>query len=420
MKPSTAPCETAHSDQTGSPDMADIFRSHINDFQKKYKLHPDHYKVVGDIIECRTSFLGGHIHVCTDCGNQINVYNSCGNRHCPKCQTMAKARWLEARKAELLPVPYFHTVFTLPHEINPLALCNKWIIYSLLFQAASETLLTFGENPENGLGGKLGIIAVLHTWDQLLNDHIHLHCLVPGGVLTSDSQSFKISNEKFLFPVKALSKVFKGKFLEGLKREYNEQNLSFPGRTAPLASPSEFKKLMNTLWSKDWVVYSKPPFSGPETVLDYLARYTHRVAISNHRIKSCDRGKVTFTYRDRKKETTEEMTLDAVEFIRRFLLHVVPPNFMRIRHFGLFANRCKKKNIALCKSLLKIPETKKQTAKKSVEEVMLELTGTDIRRCPVCKKGVMKKRYEIKKYQIGIGSHEFIKSSQKRIRRDSP
>ena len=397
-------------------EVADIFRRHINDYQARYKLHPEHYKVASDIMECRTPYLGGHIHVCSDCGHKVELYNSCGNRHCPKCQTVAKARWLEDRKAELLPVPYFHTVFTLPHEINPLALCNKRIIYNLLFKAASETLLTFGYNPKNGLGGKLGVIAVLHTWNQLLNDHIHLHCLVPGGVLTPDKSQFKISNESFLFPVKSLSKVFRAKFMEGLKAAFETKELEFPGRTAPLKAPSEFRKMTRELWSKDWVVYSKPPFSGPETVLEYMARYTHRVAISNYRIKACEGGKVTFSYRDRRKETTEEITLEAVEFIRRFLLHVVPRNFMRIRHFGLFANRCKKDNIALCLKLLEA-EAEESGASRSVEEIMLDLTGNDIRCCPLCKKGILEKKFEIKKYLYGMGGSEFIKSPKGR---DSP
>jgi hypothetical protein len=327
---------------------------------------------------------------------------------------MAKARWLEARKAELLPVPYFHTVFTLPHELNPLALCNKRLIYTLLFKAASQTLLTFGENPKNRLGGKLGLIAILHTWDQQLNDHIHLHCLVPGGVITHDKTAIKMSSKKYLFPVKALSKVFRGKFLEGLQAAYDEKKLVFPGRTAPLETTSGFKALTRELWAKAWVVYSKPPFSGPETVLEYMARYTHRVAISNHRIKSCEDGRITFSYRNRKKGITKEMTLEAVEFIRRFLLHVVPRNFMRVRHFGLFANRCKKINIALFRKLLGVTDYQNLTAGNSVQEVMLSLTGTDIQRCPACKKGVMIKTHELRKYLNGNGSHDIINPPKRR------
>ncbi len=399
---------------TQNPEVADVFRRYIADYQKQYKLHPDHYKVVGDILECRTPFLGGHVHVCNDCNHSVNVYNSCGNRHCPKCQTMAKARWLEARKAELLPVPYFHNVFTLPHAINPLALCNKRVIYALLFKSVSETLLTFGENPENGLGGKLGVIGILHTWNQQLSDHIHLHFLVPGGVLSPDKTEFKTCSESFLFPVKALSKVFQGKFMQGLKEAFRNNELIFPGQAACFASTQGFNSLVAELWSTSWVVYSKPPFSGPETVLEYMARYTHRVAISNNRIISCENGQVTFSYKNRKKNTTESMTLDAVEFIRRFLLHVVPPNFMRIRHFGLFANRCKKKHIALCRALLGATSPYSKADKKSVEDIMLSLTGEEINRCPSCKKGIMQKRFEIPKHCHGTGSFHIIRPQYRR------
>ena len=401
--------ESVAPNQQSRIEVADIFRHYIGDYQKAYKLHPDHYKVVNDILECRTAILGGHIYSCTECGHRINVYNSCGNRHCPKCQTTAKARWLEDRKSELLPVPYFHVVFTLPHDINPLALCNKRQLYTLLFKAASETLLSFGENPENGLGGKLGLISILHTWDQTLNDHIHLHCLVPGGVLTDEKNEFKVSNESYLFPVQALSKVFRAKYMEGLQAAFDNKALQFPGRTAPLQSPSGFKALKGKLWSTEWVVYSKPPFSGPETVLEYMARYTHRVAISNHRIQKCEQGKVTFSYRNRKKDKTEKMTLDAIEFIRRFLLHVVPRNFMRIRHFGLFANRCKKKNISLCQAFLNAGRSNTASIQKSVEDIMYALTGEDIRCCPVCKKGVMVKGMEIPKYLFGTAGSEIIR-----------
>ena len=309
---------------------------------------------------------------------------------------------------------YFHSVFTLPHNINRLALCNKKVVYSLLFKSVSETLLAFGENPKNGMGGKLGVIGILHTWNQKLTDHIHLHFLVPGGVLSPDKTEFKTCSETFLFPVKALSKVFQGKFMEGLKEAFRKNELIFPGQAARFESPQGFYDLVADLWSTSWVVYSKPPFSGPETVLEYMACYTHRVAISNNRIASCENGQVTFSYKNRKKITTEAMTLDAVEFIRRFLLHVVPPNFMRIRHFGLFANRCKKKNIALCRALLGVKAPSGKADKKSIEDIMLTLTGEDIKRCPVCKKGVMQKRFEIPKYLHGTGSFHIIRPQYRR------
>lgn len=380
-------------------ELSDILERHLHNYRQHYRLHPDHYKVVGDILECRTSFLGGHVYQCDTCGREKNQYNSCRNRHCPKCQTMAKAKWLEARKAELLPVSNFHNVFTLPHEINPVALCNKKVVYGILFKAASETLVQFGKNPENGLGGTLGVIAILHTWDQKLNDHIHLHCLIPGGVLSFNREEWKGCSNDFLFHVKALSRVFRGKFMELLNSAYLGGQLIFPGETEPFGTRDGFKKLTKALWSKGWVVYSKSPFSSPEKVLGYLARYTHRVAISNNRIKECKDGNVTFTYRNRDKETTETMTLTGVEFIRRFLLHVIPKNFMRIRHYGLFANRSKKQNIGRCRSLLGLSAILPKQMEKSVEEMMKELTGKDISVCPFCKKGTLKEVREIRKKQ---------------------
>lgn len=370
-----------------SPELADVFREHLPDYEKKYALHPDHYKVVADIIHCRTAYLGGRVHTCDECGEEIIVYNSCRNRHCPKCQTMAKERWLSARQAELLPVPYFHTVFTLPHDINSVALCNKKMVYNMLFRAVSQTLLSFGKNPENGLGGSIGVISILHTWNQKLEDHIHLHGVVPGGVLTEDLKTFKKVNGDFLFPVKAMSRVFRGKFMELFEAAFYNRDLTFPGKTKPLGTLKGFKKLKKSLWAKDWVVYAKRPFKGPSEVLDYIARYTHRVAISNHRILSCERGNVTFSYRNRKENITCEETLPAVEFIRRFLLHVVPPKFMRIRHYGLFANKNKKRNISLCRKLLGMGEDLPSQEKQSVDELMLKLTGNDIGLCPFCGKG---------------------------------
>ncbi len=388
-------------------ELADILKNHINDYQLHYKLHPEHYKVVGDILECRTSFLGGHIHKCSECKAEKNMYNSCRNRHCPKCQTMTKARWLEARKAELLPVQYFHSVFTLPHEINPVALCNKRIVYGILFKAVSETLLQFGKNPENGLEGKLGIISILHTWDQKLNAHLHLHCVIPGGVLSFDNKTFNKCGKDFLFHVKALSKVFRGKFMELFNKAFNEESLIFPGQISLLGTSNGFKTLVNKLWKKDWVVYTKKPFSGPSDVLSYIARYTHRIAISNNRIKNCQNGKVTFTYRNRKNDTIEPETIESVEFIRRFLLHVIPKNFMRIRHYGIFANRSKTKNVNHCRKLLGYKENLPKPVEKNIKELMLELTGKDITICPFCKKGTMKKVVEISKF-IGVSAYEII------------
>lgn len=373
------------------PDLADILKMHIGDYRSRHKLHPDHFNVVSDIMKCRTPALGGHLHRCSNCYGEITLYNSCRNRHCPTCQTLTKAAWLEARKKELLPVPYVHSVFTLPHEINPVALCNKRVVYGMLFNAVSGTLLSFGKNPRNRLGGKIGIIAVLHTWTQKLEDHIHLHCVIPAGALSEDGERFTVSKNGFLFPVKALSKVFRGKFMALFKEAYAKGRLVFPGKTEHTGTPEGFADFEKKLRKKSWVVYSKKPFKGPEDVLGYIARYTHRVAISNHRIVSCRNGRVTFMYRNRKENKTCTETLHAEEFIRRFLLHVLPGKFMRIRHFGLFANRNRRKNIERCRTLLGLHGSIPFHPNPSVHEAMLTLTGKDILACPFCKKGKLAK-----------------------------
>ncbi len=370
-------------------EVADILREHISDYLAKYRMPPEHYKVVYDILNCRTAYLGGHIEECDNCGTQRNAYNSCRNRHCPKCQTITKERWLEARKAELLPVPYFHAVFTLPHELNPVILCNKKVMLRILFKAVSQTLLEFGANPENGLGGKLGFISILHTWDQLLNDHFHLHCLVPGGVLSDDRNQWIWCETDYLFPIQALSPVFRGKFIYYLNKAYQNNELIFPGSTESVGTAGGFKAMVNSCYACDWVVDIRDPIEHPEYVLEYLARYTHRVAISNNRILSLENGKVTLAYKDRDSGQTKQTTIDAVEFIRRFLLHVLPKGFMRIRYYGLFANRCKGKNIRRCRELLGLSRDLPEAVKRSVQEMMLKLTGKDITLCHCCGKGTM-------------------------------
>ncbi len=339
---------------------------------------------------CRTSYLGGHVEQCDSCGFKRHAYNSCRNRHCPKCQALTKARWLQDRKSELLPVGYFHTVFTIPHELNPLALCNKKAVFDILFKAASETLSEFGKNQKNGLGGQMGFLAILHTWDQKLMDHFHLHCVVAGGALSSDKSRWISVRKNFLFSVKALSIVFRAKFTEHMVRAFFKGNFIFPGTISMLGDEKKFLLFVNKLKQKEWVVYCKKPFAGPQQVLEYIGRYTHRVAISNQRIVNIVNGNVTFTYRDRRDNNTlKSMSLPAKEFIRRFLLHVLPDGFVRIRHFGFLANRYKKENIQRCRdligTLLQIPEA----TEKNTQELMLEVTGIDITLCPCCKKGSM-------------------------------
>jgi len=368
-------------------EIADIFREFGGSYRDKNPLPRTHLKVMRAIEVCRTSSLGGHIEKCDACGFEQHAYNSCRNRHCPKCQCLTKARWVEDRKAELLPMPYFHNVFTLPHELNPVALCNRKAIFSILFKSVSETLLQFGRN---NLGGTIGFTAILHTWDQRLMDHLHLHCVIAGGVLARDKTKWIPSAENYLFNVEALSIVFRGKFIEYLEKAHAKGELEFPGNTAKYATDVEFSELIKALRSKNWVVFSKKPFAGPQEVLDYIGRYTHRVAISNNRIVNVQDGKVTFTYRDRKNDNTLRIkTLDAGEFIRRFLLHVLPDGFMKIRHFGFLSNRRKKDNVQLCRELIGDDGQPPERVKKTAAQMMLELTGIDITRCPCCREGTM-------------------------------
>ncbi len=325
---------------------------------------------------------------CDTCGFEHPAYNSCRNRHCPKCQSLAKARWLLKQNSELLPVGYFHLVFTLPHDLNPLILANKRVLLTFLFKAVSETLLDFGRTH---LRGQLGFITVLHTWDQTLNDHFHLHCLIPAGALSFDQSRWVSVRKNFLFSVKALSQVFRGKFLDLLRRAYDQGTLNFRGSSTALARSEQWTQQIKALRNKNWVVYAKKPFSSPEKVLDYLGRYTHRVALSNDRILSVQNGQVTFSFRDRRdKDRLKSMTLDALEFIRRFLLHVLPEGFMRIRHFGFLANRTKKQALSRCRELLGLNPALPEIPNKSTQDLMRELTGADLSRCPRCKQGTMR------------------------------
>jgi Putative transposase/Transposase zinc-binding domain len=352
-------------------EVADIFRAHGEAYCKAHPLPRSHLKVMRAVERCRTASLGGHIQQCDSCGFQRQAYNSCRNRHCPKCGSLDKARWLEDRKAELLPVGYFHLVFTLPHELNPLALSNKKVICDILFKAVSQTLLEFARTRQGGL---LGFICVLHTWDQTLRDHFHLHCLIPAGALSFDRSHWIPAREGFLFPVRAFTK----------------DQLQFVGRCAPLAERKAFSGFSHSLAAKKWVVYAKRPFSVPDKVLDYLGRYTHRVAISNNRILSLHQSSVTFSYRDRRNANRlRSMTLEPDEFIRRFLLHVLPDGFMRVRHFGFLANRSKKQNLAQCRKLLGVVPQPHPTPKKTARQMMLEVTGFDLALCPICKVGTL-------------------------------
>jgi predicted Zn-ribbon and HTH transcriptional regulator len=367
-------------------ELADIFRNYGEQYRQNHSLPLSHLRVMRAVERCRTAALGGHLQRCDACGFERPAYNSCRNRHCPKCQSLAKARWLEKQKLELLPVGYFHLVFTVPHELNRLILVNKKPLIDILFHAVSETLLEFARTH---LGGTLGLTAVLHTWDQILLDHFHLHCLVPAGALSFDQNRWIPARKNFLFHVKALSVVFRGKFLQFLKNAFDQKKLLFPGQSAPLADAVAFKLLLKTVGQKSWVVYAKKPFASPDSVLDYLGRYTHRVALSNNRIRSVYDSEVTFTYRDRKKQNQLKlMKLQADEFIRRFLLHVIPKGLMRVRHFGFLANNSKER-LSKCRQLLGLLPALPKPHQRSTHELMLALTGIDLTRCPRCRNGTL-------------------------------
>lgn len=323
-------------------------------------------RVLGALKDCRTAAMGGHVDACTDCGILRISYNSCRNRHCPKCQGNKREQWIAAREAELLPVPYFHVVFTLPDTLNQLALHQPKAVYDALFEAARGTISTFGSNPKN-LGAATGMIAILHTWGQQLSLHPHLHCIVPGGGITRQGKwRIAKSKGKYLFPVKAMSKVFRAKYVQAIKAR----------------CPALDKQLINELFKKEWVVFAKRPFGNPKSVVEYLGRYTHKIAISNHRIKSIDQKTVSFSYKDYRKGARKSlMTLDAMEFIRRFSMHILPKGFVRIRHFGILSSSGKKEAIPLIKD---------QLPKEAL--VLLEprvIEPYNPKRCPHCKTQTM-------------------------------
>jgi Putative transposase/Transposase zinc-binding domain len=371
-------------------ELADIIRAHGDAYRQTHRLVPVQHRALRAIATCRTAALGGHQATCDHCGAVRVSYNSCRNRHCPKCQTLAKERWLAARKADLLPIPYFHVVFTLPHDLNALAQGNPRVIYALLFRATADTLLTFGRDPQH-LGGTIGITAILHTWGQTLTQHLHLHCLVTGGALAANRSRWIDGRPSFLFPVRALATVFRAKYLAGLQRAYDDGQLTFAGGTAALADRRAFAGFLGGLRAIDWVVYAKRPFAGPEQVLDYLGRYTHRVALSNQRLVDHRDGRVRFRWRDyADHDRVKVMTLEADEFLRRYLLHVVPPGFMRIRHFGLLANRTRRDTLARCRALLDQPPLE-ETPPESVPQLLQRRVGIDLSRCPVCGQGHMQR-----------------------------
>ena len=380
-------------------EIGDIFRSYGPAYRDAHgrEMPLRHFRAMRAIEICRTSALGGHVDECDECGSLRISYNSCRNRHCPKCQCLDKERWLAARKKDILPTRYFHIVFTIPEGLRPVALRNQKVVYGMVFKAVSNTLKELCESPKH-LGCSIGFIAVLHTWTQTLVDHPHIHCIVPGGGLSFDEQTWIESKKKYFLPVKVLSRLFRGKFLDYLKKSYLAGELVFPGKISDLEDASEFNRFLTGLYNQEWVVYCKPPIKNPDDVIDYLGRYTHRVAITNDRIIKLENGKVTFRYRDRSDaDKVKYMALDASKFIRRFLLHVLPDKFMKIRYYGILSNRNRNDKLLRCKDLLGVKvEDDNGEEKESWEDILFRITGVDPRVCPHCGKGrmVLKQKFD--------------------------
>src|SRR2546427_149745 len=360
-------------------EVADIIRAAGDAFieRNRHWLGWKHVKVLLAIARCRTAALGGHLDQCTRCGHRAISFNSCRNRHCPKCQTAARERWIAARQRELLPTRYLHVVFTLPRHLAPLVLQNKKLIYDLLFRTSAETLLEVARDPQH-LGAEIGFFSVLHTWSQKLDIHPHVHCVVPAGGLSLDHTHWVKSRHRFFLSIKVLRRVFRGKFVDALKQAFREGQLCFHGDLTLLAQPKIFAAWLRPLYRKDWIVYLKPPFGGPQFVLQYLGRYTHRVAISNHRLVSFADGKVTFRWHDSAHNNEQKlMTLSLDEFLRRFLLHLLPEGFVRIRNFGFLANRKRATTLPLCFQLLGAAPQTEQAAPSGNDASPLWL-------CPKC------------------------------------
>lgn len=375
-------------------EVADVFRDGASRFESQYghMLSREQRQVWRAVVRCRTAALGGHAQRCIDCGHERIQYNSCRNRHCPKCQAMARSAWLQKREAELLPIPYFHLVFTLPHELGPLALQNKSVVYGILFRAAAETLRELAADPKH-LGAQIGSLMVLHTWGQNLMHHPHVHAIVTGGGISPDGNRWvpckrsKKSGKHFLFHVEVLSQVFRGKFIALLKQAFASAQLSFHGQLQPFGDQAAFQRLLNQAARQPWVVYAKRPFSSPNCVLKYLARYTHRVAISNQRLVELKEGQVRFRYKDYAAgHQTKVMPLSTEEFMRRFLMHTLPAGFVRIRYYGFLSNRFRQQQLRHCRRLLGIAASADEPS--NAEPVSVEdFEPTSSERCPVCKQG---------------------------------
>jgi hypothetical protein len=371
-------------------EVAGIFRAHSARYRKQHALPFHQLRLMHAIESCRTAALGGHREKCGHCAEERNAYNSCCNRHCPKCQNLARTKWVDSRKGELLPIDYHHVVFTIPEQLNDLVLRNKPLLYKILFAASAATLQTIAADPRH-LGTQIGFFSVLHSWGQNLLFHPHIHCVATGGGISLDGTRWISTKPGFFLPVRVLSRLFRRLFLEALADAFRENLLCFPGNIESLREPATFFELTTSLRRIEWVVYSKPPFGGPHRVLEYLGRYTHRVALDNRRILNVHDGKVTFQfkkYRSADAHRSRMMTLAVDEFIRRFLLHSLPSGLPRIRHYGLLAGRTKKRNLARCRQLMEIPFESILPSALQIQAAILPTPNT-LRRCPACRIGIM-------------------------------
>jgi len=375
-------------------EVADVFRRYGGAYREKHgaSMSTEQRRVMTAIEVCRTAALGGHLERCDQCGHERNCFNSCRDRHCPKCQSLARAQWIEDRQSELLEVPYYHVVFTVPEEIAAIAYQNKEVVYGLLFRATAETLRTIAADPQH-LGAEIGFFAVLHSWGQNLLFHPHLHCVAPGGGLSPDGQRWISCRPGFFLPVRVLSRLFRRLFLESLQRAFDSGKLRFFAALEPLRERVAFARHLAPAKGSEWVVYAKRPFAGPQQVLDYVGRYTHRVAISNNRLVDIEKDQVRFHWKDyRHGDQVKTMTLSADEFIRRFLLHVLPNRFQRIRYYGFLGNRYRQERLDQCRRLLGMQIPAPQTTaspEKDYRDRYEELTGRSLHQCPKCRQGRM-------------------------------
>ncbi len=377
----------------GAAEVADVFRRYGDAYRQQHgsSLSTAQRRVMTAIEQCRTAALGGHVEQCDACGHQRIAYNSCRNRNCPKCQSLARAQWLADRQAELLDVPYFHVVFTVPQQIEVIAFQNQTVVYDILFRAAAETLRKIAADPKH-LGAEIGFLGVLHTWGQSLQHHPHVHFLVPGGGIAPSGESWVACRPGYFLPVTVLSQMFRGLFLHYLGKAFAAGELNFFTAHRHLHEPAAFRRYLAPVWNTEWVVYAKRPFAGPAQILDYVGRYTHRVAISNNRLLDIQEGKVRFRWKDYRDDNRQKtMTLSADEFIRRFLLHVLPDGFQRIRYYGFLANRYREQKLARCRQLLAMPQpvAPDDQVGGDYRDQYEELTGASLTQCPVCQRGHM-------------------------------